>query len=80
MLYGELGMTPITGDIQARIVSYWSRFLENERAIFTVIYRIHKNGIFKSLVEIATATAIIYTWTLSVATAAVIVNKSTSER
>ena len=51
MLYGELGLTPITGDIQARIVSYWSRLLENERAMYTVINRMHKNGSFKSLVE-----------------------------
>ena len=31
MIYGELGLTPITVDIQARIVSYWSKLLENDR-------------------------------------------------
>ena len=42
MLYGKLGLTAITGDIQARIVSYWSRLLENERAMYTMIYRMQK--------------------------------------
>ena len=53
MIYGELGLTPITVDIQARIVSYWSKRLENDRfklpsAVYTEMFRMHKNGIYKS--------------------------------
>ena len=31
MIYGELRLTPITVDVQARIGSYWSKLLENDR-------------------------------------------------
>ena len=53
MIYGELGLTPITVDIQARKVSYWSKLLENDRfkltsAMYTDIFRMHRNGICKS--------------------------------
>ena len=53
MIYGELGVTQITVDIQARIVSYWSKLLENDRfkltsAIYVEIFRMHRNGIYKS--------------------------------
>ena len=30
MIDGKLGITPIIVDIQARIVSYWSKLLEND--------------------------------------------------
>ena len=53
MLYGELGLTPITTDIQARMVAYWSKLLENKNfkitsTLYTEIYHIHTNGIYKS--------------------------------
>lgn len=53
MIYGELGLTPITIDIQARMVAYWSKLLDNEHSkinstIYTVIYHIHTNGFYKS--------------------------------
>ena len=53
MIYGELRLTPITVDVQARIVSYWSKLLENDRfkltsAMYIEFFRMHKNGIYKS--------------------------------
>ena len=50
MLYGELGFTPITVDIQARMVSFWSKLLDNENvkstsSLYTEMYRMHRNGI-----------------------------------
>ena len=53
MLYGELGLTPITVDIPARMVSFWSKLLDNENvkltsSLYTEIYRMHRNGIYKS--------------------------------
>ena len=53
MIYGELGLTPITVDIQARIVSYWSKLLKNDRfkltsAMCIEIFLMHRNGIYKS--------------------------------
>ena len=53
IIYGELGLTPITVDIQARIVSYWSKLLENDRfkltsTMYIEIFRMHRNKICKS--------------------------------
>ena len=53
MIYGELGLTPKTVAIQARIVSYWSNLLENDcfkltSAMYIEIFRMHRNGIYKS--------------------------------
>ena len=53
MIYGELGVTPISIDIKNRVISFWSRLLtgtENKlsSSIYTVIYQMHKNNKIKS--------------------------------
>ena len=53
MIYGELGVTPISIDIKTGVISFWSRLLtgtENKlsSSIYTVIYQRHKNNQIKS--------------------------------
>ena len=41
MIYGELGMKPITLDIQARVISFWSKLVSDEdHKLSTLIYKI----------------------------------------
>ena len=53
MIYGELGITPITVDIKARLASYWSKLVENQSnkltsVMYTIIYHMHKNNHYRS--------------------------------
>ena len=57
MIYGELGIMPLNIDIQTRIISFWSKLIENDNPIklsitmYTIIYelsnrnRINVNGL-----------------------------------
>ena len=53
MIYGELGITPITVDIKARLASYWSKLVENKSntltsVMYTIIYHMHKINHYRS--------------------------------
>ena len=54
MIYGELGIIPITTEIQARIVSFWSKLIEYQENIklssevYSVIYALYDNKQLKS--------------------------------
>ena len=53
MIYGELGVTPISIDIKNRVISFWSRLLtgtENKlsSSIYTIIYQMHRNNQIQS--------------------------------
>ena len=53
MIYGELGIKPISLDIKARVISFWSKLVTNQdnklsSLIYTVIHRMHKGNTIKS--------------------------------
>ena len=53
MIYGELGMKPITLDIQARVISFWSKLVSDEdhklsTLIYKITYEMHKTHKIKS--------------------------------
>ena len=53
MIYGELGIKPISSDIKARVISFWSKLVTNQdnklsSLIYTVIHRMHKSNTIKS--------------------------------
>lgn len=53
MIYGELGIKPISLDIKARVISFWSKLVTNQdnklsSIIYTVIHRMHKGNTIKS--------------------------------
>ena len=55
MIYGELGITPISVDIKARVASFWSKIIEPvddttklSSLLYNTVYNLHKNCNFKS--------------------------------
>ena len=53
MLYGELGITPLYIDIQTRIVSFWSKLIENDTvkltsSVYQIMLELHDTGKFTS--------------------------------
>ena len=54
MIYGELGIFPITVDIQQRVVSFWCKLLNGQDAntlssnIYSEVYAMHENKHLKS--------------------------------
>ena len=55
MIYGELGITPIIVDINARVASFWSKIIEPgdgptklSYLFYKIIYNLHKNSNCKS--------------------------------
>ena len=53
MIYGELGVKPISIDIKTRMISFWSKLLSHEgnqvaSSMYQIIYDMHKNNIIKS--------------------------------
>ena len=53
MIYGELGITPLYIDIQTRIVSFWSKLIDNESdklssSIYKIVLELHNSQIFMS--------------------------------
>ena len=54
MIYGDLGIFPITTEIQTRIISFWSKLIENSAsykllpAVYNTIYNMHENRHLKS--------------------------------
>ena len=59
MVYGELGITPVSVDIKNRIVAFWARLIENKNnavnntlklstRVYTMIYNLHTNRNLRS--------------------------------
>ena len=54
MIYGELGIFPIITEIQARIISFWGKLIENSptpklsSALYNIIYYMHDHKQLKS--------------------------------
>ena len=54
MLYGELGIMPIITEIQARVVSFWSKLIDNKGTlklsadVYSVIHAMYENKHLKS--------------------------------
>ena len=54
MICGELGIFPITTEIQTRIISFWSKLIENSApyklspAVYNTVYNMHENRHLKS--------------------------------
>ena len=53
-IYGELGIFPITTEIQTRIISFWSKLIENSAqyklspTVYYTVYNMHENRHLKS--------------------------------
>ena len=56
MIYGQIGVWPLTVDIQTRVVSFWSKLIATDLSehyklssiIYNVIYALHDTTGFKS--------------------------------
>ena len=54
MIYGELGIFPIITEIQTRIISFWSKLIENSAsyklspAVYNIVYNMQENRHLKS--------------------------------
>lgn len=54
MIYGELGIFPVTVEIQSRIISYWCKLIENANttklssSIYAIIHAMYENKHLKS--------------------------------
>lgn len=53
MIYGELGITPITVDIQTRFARYWSKLVENHSnkltsTMYATVFHMYKTGFYSS--------------------------------
>ena len=57
MIYGELGIFPITTEIQTRIISFWSKLVENSASskmsstVHITVYNMHEHRHLKSHVQ-----------------------------
>lgn len=56
MIYGELGVTPISVDIKAKTISFWSKIVSQHDQptrlsyqIYTILYNLHKSNQCKSI-------------------------------
>ena len=54
MVYGELGLTPLSVDIQMRLISFWSKLIVNHdynklsSEIYNIVYELHSAKVIKS--------------------------------
>ena len=54
MIYGELGIFPVTTEIQTRIISFWGKLIENSAsyklspAVYNTVYNMHESRHLKS--------------------------------
>ena len=54
MIYGELGIMPISSDIKTRFISFWCKLIENyenfklSSLLYTVVHAMHEHKHLKS--------------------------------
>ena len=53
MIYGELGVTPLSIDVSIRMVVYWAKLVSDNQnkisnIIYSILYKVHDLGIYKS--------------------------------
>ena len=54
MIYGEVGLTPLSVDIQTRLISFWSKlkvkhdYNKLSSEIYNIVYELHSAKVIKS--------------------------------